>query len=83
MPSKELTKAVATELAKVHSRKGSTYEDMAQAAISTILAALQEPTENMLHEVEGMLVSGPYLGMLDAADIWERLLAAALGEQAE
>nr|WP_313012748.1 hypothetical protein [Brucella intermedia] len=96
MPSKELIASVIEAIVK-NPPKVTRFKDMetleyseaidytptAQAVTATIFAALLEPTENMLHEVEGMLVSGPYLGMLDAADIWERLLAAALGEQAE
>ncbi|WP_043062332.1 hypothetical protein [Brucella anthropi] len=56
----------------------------AQAAISTILAALQEPDQSMLGAAEGMCVDGPYLGRLDADLVWGRMLAAsALGEQSE
>ena len=89
MPSKELIALAATAMEErrkelIAQPLSRIYPQLAEAAAGAITAALQEPTEVMLHEVEGMLVSGPYLGMLDAADIWERLLAAsALGEQRE
>nr|WP_312968072.1 hypothetical protein [Brucella intermedia] len=56
----------------------------AKAAISTILAALQEPNEAMLRAAEGICVSGPYLDHLDTDLVWGRMLAAsALGEQSD
>lgn len=54
------------------------YRFMAQAAISTILTALQEPTEGMIEAGAGPAV------FQGAAHCWRAMLAAsALGEQAE
>ena len=86
MPSKELIERVARAMLDAERESmglphrvfhtpadRETAEPMAQAAISTILAALQEPTEAML------AASGDgHLGR------WKDILAAsALGEQSE
>ena len=68
MPSKELTNQVAIS--------AGITKKQAQAAISTILAALQEPTE-------GMTANG-YVHCYNPARTWSAMLAAsALGEQSE
>lgn len=54
----------------------------AQAAISTILAALQEPTEEMLEAAEKADRDENYC--VTYSDYWRAMLAAsALGEQSE
>ncbi|MCO7728788.1 hypothetical protein NJB93_19600 [Brucella intermedia] len=67
-----------------HPGERERYIGYAQAAISTIYAALQEPDQSMLGAAESMCVDGPYLGRLDADLVWGRMLAAsALGEKSE
>lgn len=59
----------------------------AQAAISTILAAISEPTEAMLkeaHKAEDESAVHNYGSLPSATDYWDFMLAAsALGEQSE
>ena len=59
----------------------------AEAAMSTILAALQEPTEAMLkeaHKAEDESAVHNYGSLPSATDYWDFMLAAsALGEQSE
>ncbi len=53
----------------------------AEAAMSTILAALQEPTEGMCKAGRNETIG---VGHFYASDIWRAMLAAsALGEQSE
>lgn len=49
---------------------------LARAAIE----AMREPTEAMIEAVEGISVGGPYLGPLDADDIYGQMIDAALSE---
>ncbi len=51
-------------------------EVYARAAIK----AMREPTEAMIEAVEGISVGGPYLGPLDADDIYGQMIDAALIE---
>ncbi|UYT54104.1 hypothetical protein OHI65_06915 [Brucella sp. MAB-22] len=84
MPSKELIEELGEQLffadwgdhAKHLVYPKEHYEEMAQAAISTILASLQEPTE-------GMTANG-YVHCYNPARTWSAMLnASALGEQSE
>ncbi len=85
MPSKELIEKVARALYRSdHGNEfgfhlkdvAAVYKSNAEAAISTILAALQEPTEGMLEECSDAWRYGQVL--------WPKMLAAsALGEQSE
>lgn len=63
------------------------YMADARVAISTILAALQEPTEAMLkeaHKAEDESAVHNYGSLPSATDYWDFMLAAsALGEQSE
>ena len=53
----------------------------AEAAISTILAALQEPTEEMCRAGRNETIG---VGHFYASDIWQAMLnASPLGEQSE
>lgn len=85
MPSKELTHEVATFLRhiSVSSENGGSFaehecKEKAEELLSTILAALQEPSE-------GMMVAGAGPAIFQgAAHCWRAMLAAsALGEQSE
>ncbi|KAB2693360.1 hypothetical protein [Brucella intermedia] len=80
MPSKELIEKVARAI--MHDENtyrvgGEEYcETVARIAISTVLAALQEPTEGMLDACEENWYYGGVL--------WKPMLAASpLGEQSE
>ncbi len=83
MPSKELTNEVATFLRNisVSSENGGSFaehecKEKAEELLSTILAALQEPTE-------GMTANG-YVHCYNPARTWQAMFAAsALGEQSE
>ena len=99
MPSKELVSAVAKAIYEKRNGRGckpwsyqtmshqQPYLDDAQAALSTILAALQEPTEGMLkeaHKAEDESAVHNYGSLPSATDYWDFMLAAsALGEQRE
>ncbi len=79
MPSKELVASVAAAIkSKVPVGYGMTEAEAqlyAQAAISTIRAALKDPSEHML--AEAMYLDRPIY-------VWRAMLAAsALGEQSE
>lgn len=80
MASKELIEKVAQAIADAdmedYEPHSHFYNALAKAAISTILAALQEPTEGML---DACGENWYYGGVL-----WKPMLAAsALGEQSE
>ncbi|KAB2655940.1 hypothetical protein F9K94_15550 [Brucella tritici] len=83
MPSKELIALVAEAIIDNPPVETMTDDEIiidwsptAQAAISTILAALQDPTEAMLDECSDGWQYGEVL--------WPKMLAAsALGEQSE
>lgn len=54
---------------------------LAEAALSTILAALQEPTEEMCRAGRNETIG---VGHIYASDIWRAMLnASSLGEQSE
>ena len=94
MPSKELIDKVARALYRSdHGNEfgfhlkdvAKVYSSNAEAAISTILAALQEPTERMIvagcdqYDFGDQITQGEIL-----AKEWRAMLAAsALGEQSE
>lgn len=93
MPSKELIAELGEVLFQEEYGKDAGkvcyhrnyYERLAQAAISTILAALQEPTEGMIeagcdqYDFGDQITQGEIL-----AKEWRAMLkASALGEQAE
>ncbi|OYR25757.1 hypothetical protein [Brucella pseudogrignonensis] len=63
------------------------WSPTAKAAISTILAALQEPTEGMLkeaHKAENESAVHNYGSLPSATDYWDFMLnASPLGEQSE
>ena len=103
MPSKELIEKVARELCLVTGRMGDPlpielqrvdrdwggHIPAAKAAISTILAALQEPTEGMLDAVDERRNTpfDQYFKDADDVDRWaemwwkQMLLASPLGEE--
>jgi len=92
MPSKELVSAVAKAIYEKRNGRGckpwsyqtmshqQPYLDDAQAAISTILAALQEPSGAMLEACEREeAVKSSYVSHID---YWRAMLAASpLGEK--
>ncbi|WP_273772894.1 hypothetical protein [Brucella intermedia] len=78
MPSKELIENVARAIADAdmedYMKSTALYDAKAQAAISTIRAVLQEPTE-------GVLLAAKGFGDTQA---WQEMLnASALGEQSD
>lgn len=84
MASKELIEKVARAIKnadrEICSGLDDLYEEQARAAISTILAALQEPTEEMINKSRGYYVgSTPYAVLHYKA----MLNASPLGEQSE
>ncbi|MFK4060781.1 hypothetical protein [Brucella anthropi] len=97
MASKELIEKVAQEICKgvcgddswegVYPHRIDSYRNGAKAAISTILAALLEPTEAMLkeaHKAEDESAVHNYGSLPSATDYWDFMLAAsALGEQSD
>jgi len=95
MPSKELIEKVARaiienppkinrlkDMEALNFSKVVDHTPTAEAAISTILAALQEPTGDMLEACEREdAIKSSYVTY---SDFWRAMLAAsALGEQAE
>ena len=85
MASKELTNEVSTFIRNisVSSDNGGSYDEYeckekAEELLATILAALQEPTEKMLHDAWYVA------GVVYCEDEWKAMLnASALGEQSE
>lgn len=87
MPSKELIEKVARAMAGAdmedYMEDFKSYDRRAQAAISTILAALQEPTFEMAAAFL-KLSTFEHPKDVNAMDAWRAMLAAsALGEQSE
>lgn len=83
MPSKELIEKVATVL---NEQEGCYFQPQdyhrgaAKEVLSTILSALQEPSDRM--KIEGAMTH--MAGTQACGVIWKEMLAAsALGEQAE
>jgi len=96
MPSKELVSAVAKAIYEKRNGRGckpwsyqtmshqQPYLDDAQAAISTIRAALQVPTEGMKEAYFNRCRELGFTSHINATAAWSALLAAsALGEQSD
>ena len=87
MPSKELTHEVATFIRNisVSSENGGSYSEYectekAEELLSTILAALQEPTDGMIDATGSYYIEDKNRDLV----VWNAMLAAsALGEQSE
>lgn len=90
MASKELTNEVANFLRNisVSSDNGGSYDEYeckekAEELLSTILAALQEPTEEM-EQAHDLAHAKAETVFAETSDVWRAMLnASALGEQSE
>lgn len=87
MASKELKDALSNIIWDACAQDEKPISDSVDEIISTILAALQEPTEAMLkeaHKAENESAVHSYGSLPSATDYWDFMLnASALGEQSE
>ena len=88
MPSKELIEKVAREICDDigadYDEHPSYWNNFAEISASTILAALQEPTEGMIDAYFDRCRNLGIFTHINANAAWRAMLAAsALGEQSE